>query len=487
VGKTVPNATQQGAPGDSAAIVLQVGGYEAGDLVSKKYRLKQLLGQGGMGSVWLASNITLDAPVALKLIRSDVRSPDSAERLLNEARAAARLRHPSIVRVFDFGQTEREEPFIVMELLSGETLADRLERERRLSSTCAVQLLLPIADALVTAHGHGVIHRDLKPDNVFLSESDGRVRPKVVDFGVAKFELRSGKQRITEQGAVIGSPDYMAPEQALGADNIDHRVDVWAFCVVLYQSVTGCSPFGAADYKTIMLRIIEEAPPPITEFFAGDDALWQIIARGLKKQPEERWLNMRELGAALAAWLVGHGVMEDVCGHSLRAAWLGGQSARPAVQTPPPVDVSTKRVSTPPSRWRHVLAGAALVAAIAGASSVMWHEGRVRLGHGIPPLTRVAASTLELKTRAQTQAQPPASPPREPSPDSPTNTSEAEADEAESPRKIESRLPPGRGNSASIHGSPLRSTARRSPVTPSRPRGTSVPVPTDPREEDFGF
>ena len=117
----MPYVPHQGAPRDGDAIYPRGGGYEEGDLVSEKYRLKQLLGQGGMGSVWLARNTTLDVPVALKLIRSDVRSPASAERLLNEARAAARLRHPSIVRVFDFGQTEREEPFIVMELLSGES------------------------------------------------------------------------------------------------------------------------------------------------------------------------------------------------------------------------------------------------------------------------------------------------------------------------------------------------------------------------------
>jgi serine/threonine protein kinase len=473
VGTTVPDATRQGAPPDGHA-PSRDDDYEAGDLVSKKYRLKRLLGQGGMGSVWLATNTTLDVPVALKLIRSDARNSESAERLLNEARAAARLRHPSIVRVFDFGQTEREEPFIVMELLSGESLADRLDRERRLSSTSAVQLLLPIADALVTAHAQGVIHRDLKPDNVFLSESEGRVRPKVVDFGVAKFELRGGKERITKQGAVLGSPDYMAPEQALGADDIDHRVDVWAFCVVLYQSVTGRSPFADADYRAIMLRIIEETPPPITDFAAGDDDLWRIIARGLSKEPEERWLNMRELGIALASWLVGHGVTEDVCGHSLRAAWLGGQSTRPAIQTPPPVDVSTRPVSTPPRRRWWLVAAMALAAAI---GSVVWSYRPARLTRGAAAVARLAAARLPLLQAARSEnpveTKPPAKPPAKP-------TAANAADQA-AETQAEAR------GSASIRDPRLRPTSAQSPKHPSRPRGTSVPPSAGPREEDFGF
>jgi eukaryotic-like serine/threonine-protein kinase len=462
----VPDATHRVAPPGDHDVLSRGAEYEAGDLVSKKYRLKQLLGQGGMGSVWLATNTTLDVAVALKLIRSDLRNPDSAERLLNEARAAARLRHPSIVRVFDFGQTEREEPFIVMELLSGESLADRLDRERRLSSTSAVQLLLPIADALVTAHAQGVIHRDLKPDNVFLSESEGRVRPKVVDFGVAKFELQGGKQRITKQGAVLGSPDYMAPEQALGADDIDHRVDVWAFCVVLYQSVTGRSPFADADYRTIMLRIIEESPPPITEFAAGDDDLWRIIARGLRKEPEERWLNMRELGVALATWLVGHGVTEDVCGHSLRAAWLGGQSTRPAIQTPPPVDVSTRPVATPPRRRWGLVAGVALAATI---GSVVWSYRPARLTRGAAAVAELAAARLPLLQAARSENP------------APTPLTTAAADQRGDQTRAETR------SSASIQDPRLRPASARSPKPPSRPRGTSVPPSTGPREEDFGF
>jgi eukaryotic-like serine/threonine-protein kinase len=428
-----------------------------------------------MGSVWLATNTTLDVPVALKLIRSDARNADSAERLLNEARAAARLRHPSIVRVFDFGQTEREEPFIVMELLSGESLADRLDRERRLSSTSAVQLLLPIADALATAHAQGVIHRDLKPDNVFLSESEGRVRPKVVDFGVAKFELRGGKQRITKQGAVLGSPDYMAPEQALGADDIDHRVDVWAFCVVLYQSVTGRSPFADADYRTIMLRIIEETPPPITDFAAGDDELWRIIARGLRKEPEERWLNMHELGVALASWLVGHGVTEDVCGHSLRAAWLGGQSTRPALQTPPPVNVSARPASTPPrKRWR-LVAGVAMAAAIGAAA---WSYRPARLTRGTAAVAR-AAARLPLLQAARSESPVPRATPT-PTP-TPTTTAATAADQRGDQTQAEER------SSASIQDPRLRPASARSPKPSSIPRGTSVPPSAWPGEEDFGF
>ncbi len=184
--------------------------YAAGDRISDKYRLETPLGFGAMGVLWRAHNELLDVPVALKLIRRDARWSWSSERLLFEARVMASLRHSAIVRVFDYGMTTRRDPFIVMELLQGETLRDLLEREKSLSAVEALRLMLPILEGLDCAHARNIVHRDLKPENIFLSRDDrGRIQPKLLDFGIAKLE--GAAFRLTTGGIVLGSPSYMSP------------------------------------------------------------------------------------------------------------------------------------------------------------------------------------------------------------------------------------------------------------------------------------
>ncbi|HEY6556844.1 MAG TPA: serine/threonine-protein kinase [Polyangiaceae bacterium] len=296
--------------------------YIAGEVIADKYRLVRPLGEGGMGALWVAQNLALDVQVALKLIRADIASDSASDRLLNEARTAARLKHPSIVRIFDFGRTRRGDPFIVMELLTGQSLGEHLETQRRLPATYTIQLLLPIAEALAAAHRHGIVHRDLKPDNVFLAESDGRLQPKIVDFGIAKLSQEPASGRLTQDGALLGSPEYMSPEQARGDEHVDHRADIWSFCVMLYECVTGVVPFSDDNYNALLRRIIEREPVSILDLSTGDRELWNILSRGLHKDQDERWQRIRELGDALAGWLVERGVTEDICGHSLRASWL---------------------------------------------------------------------------------------------------------------------------------------------------------------------
>lgn len=296
--------------------------YAAGDVIAEKYRLVRVLGAGGMGQVWEAWNMLLDAPVAIKLIPSSVDGAAAAARLVREARAAARLQHPSIVRVFDVGETAYADPFIVMERLSGESLADVLSLQRRLPATRAVQILLPIADALVLAHSKGVVHRDVKPENIFLARDEsGRIQSKLLDFGVVRFDSGADHRNLTQSGAVVGSPSYLSPEQARGIA-YDHRVDVWAFCVVLYELVAGDAPFVGDNYHALLRSIIEDEPKPTVDVAAGDHALWDIIQCGLRKSMDERWPSMRELGRALAEWAYAQGVDEDIFGTGLEAKWL---------------------------------------------------------------------------------------------------------------------------------------------------------------------
>ena len=296
--------------------------YLPGEIIENKYRLMRPLGEGGMGTVWVAHNVVLDVHVAIKLINlRDGNSQRSSERLLQEARAAARLGHPAIVRVFDFGRTRRGDPFVVMELIRGVTLADHAEREQRLPAIRAVQLMLPIADALSVAHSKGIVHRDVKPDNVILaSDEAGRIQPKLLDFGIASMVETS--TRLTLEGTVLGTPDYMSPEQARGSHDMDHRSDVWSFSVMLYELLTGHLPFNGRNYNALLYSIVNEQPKPIMEFAAGDQQLWRVVERGLRKDPAERWETIRVMGEALALWLYERGVREDVCAASLKTSWL---------------------------------------------------------------------------------------------------------------------------------------------------------------------
>ncbi|WP_441292840.1 serine/threonine-protein kinase [Sorangium sp. KYC3313] len=302
--------------------------FEVGTVVGEKYQLLGKAGEGAMGSVWVATNTALEANVAIKVLRPEMRSPAIAERLLREARAAAKLSHPGIVRVFDLGKTAGGTPYIVMELLEGEALRDVLCREHRLAPEVALAVLLPVASAMHAAHERGVVHRDLKPDNVMLAhQGDGRIRPKVVDFGIAKVTWTEPESGSTG-AAVIGTPQYMPPEQALGQGHIDHRADIWALCTMLYEAIAGETPYAGEHGFGTLRAIVQDPVRSLVERCGSDPALWSIIERGLRKDPADRWGSMRELGSALAAWLVSRGVSEDVCGASLRAQWLDERASQ---------------------------------------------------------------------------------------------------------------------------------------------------------------
>jgi eukaryotic-like serine/threonine-protein kinase len=312
-----------------------------GTVIGDRYVLERPLSSGGMGTLWVAHDRLLEIDVAIKLIRDDLVADAIAERLLLEAQLAARVEHPAIVRVFALDRTPSGAPFIVMELLEGEDLRGLLDRAFRLAPTEAVQLLLPIAGALAAAHERKVLHRDLKPENVFIACVHGRAQPKVVDFGIAA-PLDRQRRRLTSAGAVVGSPDYLSPEQALGAEDVDERADIWGFCAMLYECVTGFPPFAQSTYECLLKDVIEKPIRPLSEYGIEDHGLGPIVERGLMKERELRWPDMRSLGVALARWLLERGVSEDVCGHALRREWLGLETPAPA--SVPEVD--SERVAT---------------------------------------------------------------------------------------------------------------------------------------------
>jgi serine/threonine protein kinase len=319
-----------------------------GDVIGSKYRLTKQMAEGGMGTVWLARNMTLHVDVAIKLIRREIAgSQEAAQRLLNEARATAQLDHPAIVKMHDFGETELGHPYIVMELLKGDTFEQLIAADVRPPPIYVVQILLPIIDALQVAHEEGIVHRDLKPDNIFLvTDKSGDLFPKLVDFGVAKLRDRtverdaggggvsaedSVKRTMTMMGDLIGSPQYMAPEQALGDSTVDGRADLWAICVVLYEAINGSRPFNdERGLEVLLMQILKDEPAPPDPRWM-DDALWKIVKKGLSKQRDDRWQTAEELGRALAAWLMSKQVDTDVTGRSLKRKWLKPSSMPPSM------------------------------------------------------------------------------------------------------------------------------------------------------------
>ncbi len=271
-----------------------------GTVIAGKYRIDSLLGEGGMGSVYRAEHLVLKAPVALKVIDRELAEGDVAlARFIREAQAAASLRSPHVVQVIDYG-TEGERPYMVMELLEGESLADRLKRVGPLSAGETYRVLSHVARAVAKAHEAGIVHRDLKPDNVFLVHNEGDEVAKVLDFGVAKVDsTQLDGSGHTRTGSLLGTPYYMSPEQAQGNKEIDGRSDLWALGVIAFECLVGTRPFESEGLGDLVLQIcIREIPEPSKVYAvpAGFDAWFKLACA---RELNERFQTARELSEAL--------------------------------------------------------------------------------------------------------------------------------------------------------------------------------------------
>ena len=265
-----------------------------------QYRIVRLLGRGGMGSVYLARDLTLDREVAIKVVKTESSSPEVHDRLRREARTAARLSHPNIVPLHAFGEVEGM-PYFVMGYVRGESLAARLRRDTRLSEDDARRILADLAEALDHAHRQGVVHRDVKPDNVLLDDESGRAL--LTDFGVAK--ALGGGETMTAAGSVVGTPSYMSPEQAAGRADIDGRSDIYSLGVVGYAMLAGRLPFEGRSAGDVLARHLTQEPPPLRGLAPSlSDSTLQAVERCLAKDPAQRWTDARSLKLAL-------GVVED--------------------------------------------------------------------------------------------------------------------------------------------------------------------------------
>jgi len=277
---------------------------EPGTILAEKYRLESVLGVGGMGTVYRAEHLALKAPVAIKVIDREVTEGDVAlTRFMNEAQAAASLRSPHVVQILDYG-TDGDRPFMVMEMLEGESLADRIDRVGRLTPQETYLVISHVAKAVAKAHEADIIHRDLKPDNVFLVHNEGDEIAKVLDFGVAKVEATQlDGEGHTRTGSLLGTPYYMSPEQAQGNKDIDARSDLWALGVIACECLTGKRPFSSDGLGDLVLQIcIRDIPRPSdTAQVPPDFDEWFFQA--CQRELEDRFQTARELSEALRSAL----------------------------------------------------------------------------------------------------------------------------------------------------------------------------------------
>jgi serine/threonine-protein kinase len=271
------------------------------------YQVVRKLGEGGMGTVYEGLHPIIGRRVALKILRHERYDDDDlVKRFFSEARVVNDIRHEHIVEVIDLGQTSGGVYYLTMEYLEGESVAARLLREKPLPLDVAVRIASEAAGALGAAHAKGVVHRDIKADNIFLVPRGGRSDyVKVLDFGIAKLSADAGGgSHKTRTGAVIGTPAYMSPEQCAGLKTIDHRSDVYSLGVVLYEMVTGHVPFEAEGMGLLLMKQMQRDPHPPSAVRPGIPAgLESTILRAMAKSPTHRFASMAELGEALATCL----------------------------------------------------------------------------------------------------------------------------------------------------------------------------------------
>jgi len=351
-----------------------------GQTLAERYRITRKIGEGGMGTVYEAMHVVLQKSVAVKVLREKYADrPSVAQRLVQEARLASAIRNDHIIDITDSGKTDDGRTFVVMELIEGQSLAELLRREGALPEARALNVALQVAGALAAAHERGIVHRDVKPENILLAAGDFA---KVVDFGISKSTKPSDpddggdENRLTSTGVVMGTPFYMSPEQARGEEEVDHRIDVYALGVILYECVTGEVPFRGPNYLGILQRVAnDEATPPrvLRPELSISEAVERVIQKAMAKAREQRYPTMAALESDLKRVLAGQPIdappsvakkrrarrvtpLQIVLGGAIVAAVAGvvilvqRSHPPPAPPQPPPMKVEQAIVPPPPAQ-----------------------------------------------------------------------------------------------------------------------------------------
>jgi len=452
--------------------------YPPGTLLSDRYRVLRLLGEGAMGSVYEAEHTVLRRRVALKALHPRFARVDEAVgRFVREAQAAASIGHPHIVDVLDFGVFETV-PFLVMELLRGETLAERMAHEA-LDVATACTLTAQVLSALSSAHAMGIVHRDLKPENVMIVGDGPGVRGKLLDFGVSKFLQRDPRDdtRSTAEGVLMGTPSYMSPEQWVGAPDIDHRADLYAVGVMLFEMLSGELPFEAPTqvemYRIVALGV--ERPPRLDALNASIPApLASAVARALARDPHERFESAAEFFDAVAAYAT-----------EVPAIDRAAPRSRPISLVPAPPELTPARISNTPTlapasatdatraaphtapQQRLGLRIAVVVAALLGLGGGFFALGRA----SGPDAQVVATPVVRADARVATAPAPAAASPVVPEVPLPV-APEAPVPVAAPPTPAAEPSPPSAPPVAEAPSGPAPRPHRAASVAPHRPRRT---------------
>jgi eukaryotic-like serine/threonine-protein kinase len=365
------------------------------------YQVLSLLGEGGMGAVYLAEHPFMGRKAAIKVLRRELAEDKGlVERFMNEARAANAIHHPNIIDIIDVGQLPSGVPYLMMEFLDGESLAKRIEREKHLTVAAAVDIATQTASALYAAHGKGIVHRDLKPDNLYLVPDEGRQlgqRVTVLDFGIAKLrgEL-TGSGAKTQSGSVMGTPPYMSPEQCRGiTDEIDHRTDVYALGIILYEMLTGTPPFMSEGWgEVVLMHVTKAPPPPRTRNPEISPELEAVILKALAKVPADRWDSMADLGTAL----------QKAIGASGRGFISGFTSGAPTATKMPAVGSGRAATTLQSATGQLAETDPEANEAAVGAPRAWWRRPVVWVGGGV--VAAAAAAVIGLGGRGASQPGP---------------------------------------------------------------------------------
>jgi eukaryotic-like serine/threonine-protein kinase len=279
-----------------------------GSTLSGRYLITRKIGQGGMGAVYEATHTLIGKTVAVKVLLDKYAQREAiVKRLKQEAQLASSLRHEHIIDITDFGNTEDGRTFVVMELLEGESLAECLSREPKLPEMRILRIASQAASALAAAHAKGIVHRDIKPENIFLLKRKEMDFVKVVDFGISKSMRTTGEEdevRLTQTGMVLGTPLYMSPEQARGDEDPDHRVDIYALGVIMYEAATGRVPFGGNNYLSVISQVLNEDPKPIREIRPDiSEEFEAIVSKAMAKERNDRYQSANEMLADVSLLL----------------------------------------------------------------------------------------------------------------------------------------------------------------------------------------
>lgn len=343
-----------------------------GTVVDNRYRIEKLIGEGGMGLVYQVTHVAIGKRLAMKVLRGEMaRDKEVVQRFIQEAQSASSIGHENIIGISDFGRLPDDSVYFVMEFLDGESLTAVIGRGGSIPVSEAIHIIRQIASALGAAHARGIVHRDLKPDNIYLvKRGDGSTNfVKVLDFGIAK--VGGAASKLTKAGMVFGTPHYMSPEQAAG-QTVDHRTDIYALGVIMYEMFVGRVPFDADTFMGILTKHMFEPPTPISQATPGGSrlgALEDITMKALEKKPESRYQSMAELIGDLERMHTG---AQSVVKIGMTRSDSLADALEPMSRTEYRLSMSGDETAKAPSRGKGVLIGAAIALVVVGAAAAAW-------------------------------------------------------------------------------------------------------------------